>query len=212
MLNNKIKIMKKRYYLYIAIALIAIGFFTGRWTIKNPEPKIEYVELPAIKDSLNESDLRPISEDLRDSIVYITVYKEIPVIIKQQLSDTVIRYVTVIDTLESLKKTAEDWNIVRTYNNNLFDNSEVGKFDYTAKVQFNKLIGFSYNFIPIQKVETIVKPSPKIKPFISASYSSFRQVTLGGGIYINSIGIRAFYVNDILYKRNGLGIGVSYRF
>lgn len=198
--------------LIIAGLLLVAGFIIGRWAIPSPEPEVKYIELPPVRDSLSGDDLRPISETVRDSVIYITRYKEVQVPINPGAPDTVIRYVTVVDTQASMKATAADWNTERKYEATLFDTPELGKFDYIATVQFNKIQNFSYNYAPKQRMETTVKSVPAFTPFVRASYTTFDHVTIGGGTYIKNIGIDGFYIRDIRNGTEGLGIGLSLKF
>ena len=115
------------------------------------------------------------------------------------------------DTVESLKMVLNDWNTERTYNDVLFSDSTIGTFKYNAKVQFNKLSSFKYEYTPITKVETMVVKRT-FEPFVSAEYSTLNTVGVGGGFFYHNLGLELMYNKDFINGNNGVSFGVKIKF
>ena len=79
-----------------------------------------------------------------------------------------------------------DWATERVYEKTVFDSDTLGKFDYTAKVQYNQLMSFGYNYTPLQKQQEIVQNQVKhFSPFIGAGISTLPSLELDLGAFID---------------------------
>ena len=165
----------KQLIISLIIGLI-IGFFIGRSTIKKGETK--YIKGDTITDTLY------IPEPFKVEVPkYITLPTK-----KDTLWLDSIKYITEkVDTSAII----QDYVLERTYAFNVFDN-ESGTFDAVAKVGYNKLLGFNYNYTPIQK-QTIITKKELLTPFISGSYHTYKAVGVGGGVFINNLGVEYLY-------------------
>ncbi len=204
--------MNWKGYVIIALTLLVGGFILGRWAIPQREPKVEYRYLPAIKGSISSSELSLISSTLEPSIKFIPVYITEQGPVNTEQPEELVQLSTVIDTLASYRKTVEDWNIERVFGSTLFDTPNLGKFSWTGKVQYNTMTAFDWVYTPVQRTEIVIPPKRVIEPFMRASYNSFNQYTLGGGVYYKNIGVEVFYVNDIKLGVHGVGGAVSFKF
>ena len=180
---------KNKYWKIGAIALLAAlllggGFFLGRKTIKVPEkPHTVYIELPAVHDTTEKPI--PVKEKL-DSANFIK-----DCIASGKFAELFPEKVVVKDSIiyldnDDYKKITMDWATERTYEQTAFDSDTLGKFDYTAKVQYNQLMTFGYNYTPIQKQEEIVQNQIRhFSPFIGAGISTLPSVELDLGVFID---------------------------
>jgi hypothetical protein len=66
-----------------------------------------------------------------------------------------------------------------------------------------------YDFTPITIVRTIEKERVWT-PFVSASYNSMKQASIGGGLFYHDIGVQIRYSTD--FKVKGLDVGLLYKF
>lgn len=177
--KSKINWWKVAVYAIVILGLLAIGFFTGRKTIKQPEPDVIYlpgdtvtvIETPKpvketidtaaiIKDCVNNGifyDLFP--EKVRDSIIYLTLTKE--------------------DTA----KVFNDWATKREYSELLFDIDTLGTARFNAEVQFNRMLKFDYTFVPVVKQVTLVQPKPKYSPFVAFGVSTLPSLNAMAGAF-----------------------------
>ena len=92
----------------LIVCCLVIGFFVGRFTIKEVETK--FVEGETIRDTIMY--FIPDTVRLSGEVRYKYKYK----------TDTVYRDVPVVDRDETIKATLEDWNLIRDYKRTLFDN------------------------------------------------------------------------------------------
>lgn len=207
--------MKKALTILLLVGLVFLsGYLTCKWVYPQ-EPIIDYKPLDPVEGSFGKQELTPISEDLEPQIIYKWVYldsndksqENLTKMPKEAIPDR-----GEIDTLKSLENTTRDWNIRRAYSKTLFDTPELGRIDVDAQVQYNELVGLEYNYTPVQK--TIIHPPKQkvVQLFVRASYSSFDQATIGGGLYIKNVGVDAFYIRDGRQNKSGVGVGLSYRF
>lgn len=211
--------MKRSIFIVLCIILVfGMGYYSGN-KLRNTEPIIDYIRLPPVQGGFDKEDLSPVLESQDSPIIYKWVYTDRADKSQENLTkiDSNGQYTQApeaqeIDTLESLRVTAVDWNIKRTYNQVLFNSNDIGKLDIGIKVQYNKLDSIWFNYTPVQK-NTIYRPTiKKVQPFVRASYNSLDQVTGGVGLYINKIGIDVFYIRDGRQNKSGIGAGLSYRF
>lgn len=185
------------YGKYLLIGLVVgvlIGFFVGRSTINSGEPKdvkgktitgTAYIPIPYVMK-------------LPGEIEYIPVYKKDPNGVPT----------SEIDTAKSKDATVYDWNLERKYASTLFNN-ENGKFSYDISVQNNKLSNFEYTFTPIHKQ---LPPKEKVfQPFVSASYSTFNYIGVGGGIFYHDIGFEYQYQQK-LSGNTGHSFSIKFKF
>lgn len=177
--------MKEIIYILL---LLAAGFFIGRKTIEEQEPKIVYEKGETITDTL---ELEP------DTI-------EVPTIKWYPLkADTI--WLTDTYTIVQVTDTAAvlaDYILRRHYNETLFDSDTAGTLNISTYVQYNKLEKLEYEFTPILVTKTIHEKR-FIVPYAKASINTHKYFSIGGGIFINDLGIGADYVNDLLLEDQG---------
>ncbi len=199
--------MKTSHLLAICMLMLAIGFGLGRWAMPQHEARVEYVSLPPIKGSLREAELRPLASNLGHSLRFIPIYINKAAPLEQESSE-----VPVIDTLASYRTTVADWNTERLYGSTLFDTPELGTLSWNGSVQYNTMTAFDWSYTPVKQVETVVKRRRVVEPFVRLSYSSFGQLTIGGGIYYKNVGLEVLYITSSIDGRKGLGGAVSFKF
>lgn len=208
----------KRWKIYVAaaIGLLLAGFFIGRATIPMKEV-VRYVRLPAVRGSLTSFDLTPIAETFSGQLKFITVFRDVPAQADPQHPLKLVDPVAwpaagrEIDTLASYVATVVDWNVRRTYAKTLFDTKELGKFSFTAEVQYNTLDGFDYDFQPTQREVTQVK-TMLWQPFASIEYNTFEQGSVGIGTFYKNVGGQVKVVRDFRGQRTAVGCEVFLKF
>jgi hypothetical protein len=62
---------------------------------------------------------------------------------------------------------------------------------------------------PVTIIRTVEKERVFI-PFVSASYNTWKQGGIGGGLFYHDIGIQVRYITD--FKAKGLDLSVMYKF
>ena len=150
-LKNLSNIFKYGFYLLALGIVFATGLFTGRKTVKIPEPieKTEYITSDPIHDTLwldkpylvkKPADTLGIIEAcIRDGI-YKDLWPE----------KLVTEYITKDDTTAILS----DWATERRYKETLFDSDSLGRCSVDATVKYNRLNSLEYEYIPVNKVTT----------------------------------------------------------
>ena len=187
------KIMK--YYICIGLVLIAFagGFFLGRGKVRT-SVKTEYVK--------GETVVRPVKIPY-PTTVYIPYVYFLPT-----KSDTLYlggeHYpIQTVDTA----KIIEEYITQNTYEFNVFDDDN-GRLDINQTIQYNKLQSFDYSFTPIHK-NTIITKKNLFEPFGSVGYTTFNQVSFGGGFFLNNLGLEYQYImGDV----SGHGLSVKLKF
>jgi hypothetical protein len=185
----------KTILIYAALLLLGavIGFFAGRKTIT------EVVKTEVVK-----------GEPVRGSAVIEPARVELPdVPMLPVKTDTAhrggIQYIVQsVDTAAIIR----EYELKRYYATTLFDN-QYGKLDISLNTQYNRLGELTYNFEPLYTVKTVERKRVWI-PFVSASYSTLKQVRVGGGLFYNDIGIQIEYVTD--FDAKGIDVGLMYKF
>ena len=171
-----------------------IGFAIGRLT-QQESVVIRWKEGPKTTDTIRVPVLVHV-EPPPTKIVYDTVFIENPVTGEPE-----------IDTLASLRATAEDWNRERTYAGTLFQSDTLGTLNYSAKVQYNTLASLAWDYTPKIKNVTTTK-APTFRPFIAIRGNTFEQASIGGGMFAGRFGIEATYIRDFRSAKSGAGIGL----
>lgn len=197
--------------LIIAIVFILIGFLLGRCsTTKEKEIVTEYVELPAV----------------HDTIVTLKPYKVIPPIdtlniLKQCIEDGIYselfpeKIITdTVFTSTDTSKILQDWATKRRYSQNLFDNDTIGRCDVGMVIQYNRVDTFAYTYIPIQKQTTEkIKKVPMISPFIGIGMMSNPSFDAEAGIFIkDNFGVSFKYQYEIYENKHNFGGALIYKF
>lgn len=174
----------------LIVCCLVIGFFVGRFTIKEVETK--FVKGETIRDTVMY--FIPDTVRLSGEVRYKYKYK----------TDTVYRDVPVVDRDETIKATLEDWNLIRDYKRTLFDN-ESGRLSVDLSVKYNELQRFSYSFTPVRKEVTTVKQRVFV-PFVSVTSVNWDSFSAGGGFFYYDIGVRI----ELAAKR--VNFGLLYKF
>lgn len=193
--------MKKSTLIVLCgIVCLVIGFFIGRSSIDS-EPKKEYIKGEMLTGSVSPTQLEPIKEEKPDKSL-------LPFI---QYRDTgSVRFIP-IDSAAYAKLVIADYELKRTYKLTAFDNKTQGKLDLFPVIQYNKLSALDYNFTPIIERQTIYK-TKVWQPFVSASYSTFNYIGIGGGIFYHNLGFEYQYQKSLGSQSNGHLFGVKYKF
>ena len=177
----------------------AVGFLLGRATVQKEEIIVQE-RGETVHGRLNHDVLtKPVEfgGDVKDLPRYLWI------------TDTVrVKEVEYVATIPDTTKIIEDFLTRREYDFNVFDDDN-GKLDVKQVVQYNRLQDFSYSFTPVRTIVTRVD-RPLFTPFVSASYSTFNTVGLGGGVFIKDIGLE--YQYQFNQNQTGHMIGIKYKF
>lgn len=184
-----------KYYICIGIVLIAFagGFFLGRGKVKT-SVKTEYVK--------GETVVRPVKIPY-PATVYIPSVYFLPTKNDTLYLDGEPYPIQTVDTA----KIIQEYITQNTYEFNAFDDDN-GKLDIKQTIQYNKLQSFDYSFTPIRK-NTIITKKNLFEPFGSVGYTTFNQVSFGGGFFLNNLGLE---YNYIMGDVSGHGLSVKLKF
>lgn len=206
----------------IAVVLFGLlGFFLGRKTVKEPEPRTEIVYVPGdtIIDSIPYPEpyevVKPadtadiIRKCVRDGI-YTELFPE----------RVVTEYVEI--TKEDTAEIIRDWGTKRMYSETLFDIDTVGKCVVDASVQYNRLSMLSYSYTPITKTVTITEGRVRLfSPYVGVgallrnnfTYYTNLIPTASAGFYIKEkYGLLLQYGRDFGTQNNIYGASFLYKF
>lgn len=190
--------MKTGHWLLLILIAFAAGYFLGKDTITNDEI-VKQVKGETVYGSLNPD--------------FLTVKKEFRGDIKFQpyifwKSDTIrVSETEYISTIPDTAKIIEDFITKREYQFNVFNNKQ-GILDISQSIQYNRLQSFRYTYTPIHKNTTITKKN-LFEPFGSVGYTTFNQVSFGGGFFLNNLGLE---YNYIMGDVPGHGLSVKLKF
>lgn len=196
--------MQKKYKIYAILAgvaiLLAIGFFIGRGSVEVKE-HVEYVQLPAVHDTIDVSE----KDTVLVSVPSDPVLPMKPDTIFLPGGQTVV--FQKVDTAKIIAEFVKE----KSYYKRLFDDEKRGTLDVGATVQYNRLTGLTYDFIPVEKVVTEVK-KVYLEPYVMAGYSTTGEARLGGGVYWHNLGIGVSYVKNPVTGLKGYGVDVGVKF
>ncbi len=141
-----------------------------------------------------------------DSIVYITVYRDRPTIVDSAPPEQPQR--REIDTMASYRATVEDWNARRVYADTLINSDTLGRATYRATVQYNKLIGFDFQYEPRQKTVTTVVSAPvRLQPYAIGNITT-QWSSVGLGLKYGKIGVHVIGGYDYKTENPSIGAGL----
>lgn len=206
------KIMKVLGYIGAIAAILGIGFFSGRSTVKEkvvtnieyipgdtikieyPEPEPIYVRIPA--------DTANVIADCIKSGKYYDLFPE-------KVRDSLI-YVDKTDTAAVLR----DWATVREYEQQVFDIDTVGTATIKAQTQYNRITWLGASFVPVTKQVTETQLINRhFSPFIGAGVTTFPTAMVQGGAFFEEkYGVTTVYQYDWKLDRHSVGLGVMYKF
>ena len=190
--------MKTKYWILAILIALAAGFFLGRATTGTKE-KVEYVKGETVHG-------RVAPDFLTAKYEFKTGINFLPYIFWK--GDTVkINEIEYVHTIPDTARIIEDFLIKREYEFTVFDDDN-GKLDINQTIQYNKLQSFDYSFTPIHKNTTITKKN-LFEPFGSVGYTTFNQVSFGGGFFLNNLGLE---YNYIMGDVPGHGLSVKLKF
>lgn len=198
----------------VSLAILAVcctaAYKFGRGANAPHEPTFTYEPLPTVAVSRSGTELAPVSEMPRDSIVFVTVYRDRPVAPKGVPPD--ISLPPLIDTVASYRATVEDWNTERTYRDTLLHSDTLGTATLCATVQFNRLTGLDFRYTPRQKsVVIVVPPKATIQPYALTNITT-RWANVGAGLKYGKVGIHAVAGYDYQTGTPSLGAGLLVMF
>lgn len=178
----------------IILVSLIIGFFAGRSRIDS-EPIIKYIK----------------GDTITDSIPYPVPYDSIQIKYKYlpRITDTLYLDGDTVIVQGDIDTSAilADYLLKRLYKETLFDNDTIGSLNIETSVERNRLGSITYSFNPITK-EITIPEKRLITPFIIGSYNTFNQFGIGGGLYINDVGVSLKYLNNTTMTNRGFEIGV----
>lgn len=189
-----------KYFIGVAVISFILGFFIRGLTTQ-PKEVVKYIKGETIHGSI------PINL-LTAKFEYDTKIEQLPLIF--WYTDTV-----VIDNIKHVNitpdtaKIVKDFLVKREYDFNVFDNQD-GKLNVQQVIQYNKLQKFDYTFTPIHK-EVVKSVERRVLPFISTSYNTLNYTGIGGGVFIDNIGVEYEY-NTNFQNNHFHKIGVKYKF
>lgn len=192
-------------YVIAILALLALGFFCGRKTIKQPEPdviylpgdtvKIEVLKPIPVKEEVDTANL--IANCVKNGLFY-ELFPE-----KIILKDSII-YLPL--TNEDTAKVFNDWATKRTYSEVIFDVDTIGRAELNAYVQYNRLMSYDCLFTPVIKQVSVVKKTPKYSPFLGAGITTHPSITVTAGyFYEENWGAMFMYQYDYILKKHNFG-------
>lgn len=196
-----------------AVLLLGIGFYIGRQ--REPETiiktKIEYVELPAIHDSIDNPVPVYIKQPADSLDILLTLIKSgrYAEYFPERVRDSLI-YISKEDTAAVIR----DWASERIYKETVFDSDTLGRFAFNAKVQYNRLQNFDYTYNPVQKqVETTTRTVRTFLPYVGAGLDLNGSVMAQGGIFVKqNAGLAIQYRYDTKLKEHAAGALFLYMF
>ena len=114
-----------KLFIIACLVFLGLGFYVGRQSI-DVKTKIKYIRGKTLRDSIPY-----------DSIVPLFIITPVLMTYLERSSNGDTNYTTTPkDTAQSLKNVLEDWNLSRTYDKILFNDSINGTFHYNATVQY----------------------------------------------------------------------------
>ena len=209
--------MEKKNWWKIAVIIIAalglfwLGFYLGKK--RDPEvivkTEIKYEQLPPVHDTLYKPKPYKVKEPVDTLNVIMQCIKDgLLAEMFPNKKDTI--YVEKSDTAAALK----DWATERLYSETLFDSDTLGRFKFDAKVQYNRLERFEYDFTPVQKqTQTTVKTTRKFLPYAGAGLATDGSIMAQGGIFFHQdAGFGIEYRYDTQTKKSAVGASFQYMF
>lgn len=211
--SRKKEIMKIAARVAVILALIGIGFFAGRKTIKVPSgtPQVIYVPGDTVKVEIDKPTpvyvVKPIdTANVIANCIKSGKFKELfPTIVK----DSIV-YVDKTDSSVVIR----DWATERFYEEKVFDIDTVGSAIIKAKTQYNRLTWMGTTFTPVTKETTVTNLiKKKYEPFIGFGVTTMPEIIINGGIYFDGkYGISALYEYDLNTKMKAVGMIATYKF
>lgn len=193
----------KIYVFILSIIILIISFFTGlivgRITVDEKEvTKIEYRDLPPIHDSIPYPEPYKVEVQSSPKYIYDTVSIDKLVYLK-------------IDTAAILS----DWTLKRFYKEVLFDTPELGKFEISAEVQYNKLWNIKHDYLPKQlEISNTKTKTPLIQPFVMIGFNTGNYGNLQAGGFVKNLGLSYQLTTKFGDSGNQVfhGINIGYKF
>jgi len=185
--------IKDLFYLGIIVVVaagigFAGGFYFGRKKI-DTVTKTEYIKQEPITENIGSDVITPVKVEIPTQPLYPVKY------------DTIFKLM-VVDTAAIIA----DYIAKKYYDITAFDNKELGTLKLLPTLQYNSLSELKYEFTPIQIRQTIYREKAFV-PFISASYSTFGYVGIGGGVFYHNIGLEYLYIMDMNKIMDGILLG-----
>lgn len=216
--KNLANILKYGFYFILFGLVFTAGLVTGRKTVKIPEPieSVEYVEAEPVHDTLWQD--RPYlvkvpidTLNILEKCIADGVYKDI------WPEKTVTKYITKADTTAIMN----DWATERRYKETLFRSDTLGTCSIDATVQYNRLRYFSYDFIPVTKVNTnTIYTAKYMSPFVGGGVMINPWdpqpdfiAEVNGGLFVNDkYGVQLRYQRGFKSNNDYLGASLLYKF
>lgn len=181
---------KINWWKIAAVALVLLAFLTGGFFLGRAFTEPEYIEGPIkyipsdpIHDTVSIDKPYKVVEPIDTASIIAQcvrdgIYYEL---FPERVRDSII-YVTKEDTTAILR----DYAAEKYYSDVLFDVDTLGKCTVDTKVQYNRLMAMSYEFVPVTKTQTnTVVKTKKFSPFIGAGISTLPSVGVCVGGYIS---------------------------
>lgn len=197
----------------IVLAILAIGFFAGRKTIKHDtgEPQVIYLPGEPVEVEVDKPVPVYIVKPVDTANVIVNCvksgkFKELfPTIVK----DSII-YVDKSDSAAVIR----DWATERFYEEKVFDIDTVGSATIKAKTQYNRITWMGATFTPITKETTVTNLlKKKYEPFVGVGVTTMPAVLVTAGMYFDGkYGASAMYEYDPNTKKQAVGLMATYKF
>lgn len=181
--------MNKIYIIAILIAF-TVGFFLGRGKVRT-SIKTEYIKGETVTNSVKVP-----SPTIQIPVVYFLPTKSDTLYLDNKAYP-----IQVVDTAQII----QDYISQKNYEFNAFNDLN-GRLDIKQTIQYNKIQDFQYTFTPFHKITTVTNKN-LFEPFGSIGYNTFNQISIGGGVFINNLGLEYNYI----YGNNQSGHGLSFK-
>lgn len=181
---------KINWWKITVIFLVLLAFATGGFFLGRSFSNIEYIPGPIkylpgnpIHDTIKIDKPVKIKEPVDTANIIAQcvcdgIYYEL---FPEKVRDSIV-YVSKEDTTAILK----DYATEKYYSEILFDTDTLGKCTVDTKIQYNKLMAMSYDFVPVTRSQTntIVK-TKRFSPFMGVGVSTLPAAGVCVGGYIN---------------------------
>lgn len=206
----------------VIIGVLLFGFFLGRKTIKDPEPKvkIEYVKGDTITDTITVSVPYKVETPI-DTANIIKLCVRDGIYAELFPTKTVTEYVYV-PSKEDTTAIMKDWATKRFYSETLFNDKKHGNCVINAEVQYNRMKMVDFTYEPITQVITQTEYKTKVfSPFIGAGglinpWDKEKMdpiVMVNAGFFIKeAFGLQLQYQHGFKSKNDFVGASFMYKF
>lgn len=185
--------MKNLFEKYKFIALVVLflvcivgAFFFGRSTIKITE-SVTYINGPTVSDGISGGEIPKPTE-------VIPIKPLLPVKPDTFWRDSIRKEIEYITLKVDTAKIISEFITSRTYRK-VYEFPNSGTVTVRDSIQYNKLQGQYVSLTPVIK-QVIQERKSLLTPFVSVGGNSFGYGYVGGGVFINNVGLEANYMKN----------------